>query len=152
MDQELSQPSKSEDEHDGHNLSYRFWELHTNILNSEVRSKPTTELKYGARNVARLPDSEIVGFMNRHPSNSSSHYAGSLPLTPYSQENSVLLRSSICWRTEGYSQPAHNPSFKRLMASWNGCEIRDEHIDGVDSRPTHDCDFYDPYKLLPKKR
>jgi hypothetical protein len=100
-------------------LKAQFWTMHASLQKEET----STFSKYNNLDTDRPSNTELIGHLNTHLTNSSSSYGGSLPLSAMDQNTHVLVRSSNCWKTTGYVLPANNPSFKELDQILKGSQI-----------------------------
>lgn len=66
-----------------------------------------------------LTEREKMHQMDEYLPRSSSHYGGSLPLSPYLQNTSVMVRSSNIWRNHKYALPSRLESFKKVNQMLN---------------------------------
>jgi hypothetical protein len=100
-------------------LKAQFWTMHASLQKEET----STFRKYDNLDTDRPLNTELIGHLNKHPTNSSSSYGGSLPLSAMDQNIHVLVRSSNCWKTTGRVLPASNPSFKKINQILKGSQI-----------------------------
>ena len=64
-----------------------------------------------------LTEREKVHFMDEYLPNSSAHYGGSLPTSPFLQSQCVMVRSHHVWRNQRYALPAHLSAFRQFEAA-----------------------------------
>ena len=98
-------------------LSLDFRRLHA------LASSPSAPPRYPTMSRATtvcpsgLTDREKMHFMDSYLPNSSAHYGGSLPTSPFLQSQCVMVRSHHVWRNQKYALPAHLTAFRQFEAA-----------------------------------
>ena len=112
-------------------LNAEFKTIYQSLLPLPTVEKPRPT--FAAANLSSncpsgLTEREKMHQMDEYLPLSSSHYGGSLPLSPYLQNTCVMVRSSNIWRNQKYALPSRLGSFKKvnqLLNEQNDCSMDD---------------------------
>lgn len=100
-----------------------FWRLNATLTELNSQSLTQDVIKKYNNNAILVNDNdrptpnELIKYMDRYnPSQMpASSYGGAIPLSPYSQNDTILVRSSFEWRNNLYCLPKSNPSFRKIV-------------------------------------